>query len=97
MSPGPRGRADGLGDIPVGKANALAREPVEIRGRKALGSVDPNVSVPLIVGKDDDDVRQFFRGNGRTYGRCEHTSGEGELDDSAKRAGGSHVESITDD
>jgi hypothetical protein len=51
-----------LGDVEVGKHRASVGEPVEVWRRVALRAEDADVAVALIIGKNDDDVRQAVGG-----------------------------------
>ena len=53
-----RGGTDRLSDVKIGESAAFAREPVEIRRLKSLGGEATDIAISLIVGKDDDDIRQ---------------------------------------
>src|SRR5262249_33779156 len=55
---GPRGTADGLRDVEVGEAHAVASHLVENRRAEVLRSVAAQVAVALVVSEDEDDVRK---------------------------------------
>ena len=62
---GPRGRADGLGDVEVGEDAALFGHAVEVGRGVALCAKGADVGVAQVVGEDDDDVGRTHDGGGR--------------------------------
>ena len=52
----PRGRADWLGDMKVGEADALAGEPIDVRCRGEAAAVAGRIGIAHVVSEDDHDV-----------------------------------------
>src|SRR5947209_390532 len=52
------GGADRLRDVEIAENAALGGEAIEIGRDEAFCAEDADVSVALVVGKDDDDVRE---------------------------------------
>ena len=50
------GRADRLGDMKIGEANALTGEPVDLRRRGNAAAVAGRVGIAHVISKDDHDV-----------------------------------------
>src|SRR5439155_15054795 len=57
----PRRGADRAAGVALGKADALARQPVDVWRLDLRLPVAAEVAVPEVVGQDEDDVR-FVRG-----------------------------------
>ena len=63
--------------VEVGEANPLRRHPVQTRRPDDLLTVGPEVSVPQVVGQDEDHVGTIRRrGRGRRHGQHERQDGE---------------------
>jgi hypothetical protein len=53
-----RSRADGLGSVPLCETSTFGSHAIEIGRLVAFRAVDSDISVSLVIGKDDDDVRK---------------------------------------
>ncbi len=54
---GPGRRADGRGHHEVGELTAFSGEAVDVWSLDGVGAEAAEVSVSLVIGKDDDEVR----------------------------------------
>ena len=57
------GRADRLRNVEVAEDAALRGESIKIGSDEPFRAEDTNVSVALVVGQNDDDIRQFRTGS----------------------------------
>lgn len=55
---GARSRTNGLSHVKIAKDAALGRQMIEMRRLKTFGAEDADIGVALVIGEDDDDVRQ---------------------------------------
>ena len=62
-----RRRADGGAGVELREAQALRRQPVDVRCGDLLLPVAPEVAVAEIVGEDEDDVGPRIRGGQRAH------------------------------
>ena len=61
QQPGARGGANRLGHVEVAEDAALGRQAVEVRRVETFGAEHADIRVALVVGEDDDDVRERGR------------------------------------
>src|SRR5262245_4985580 len=54
--------ADGRGRVEAGELEPLGGHPVQVRGANGRVAITAEVSIPQIVGEDDDEVRLLGRG-----------------------------------
>ena len=73
---GPRRAANRLGGVEIGESHTVGGEAVDVRRFDVFRSVTAEVSIPLVIGEDEDDVRRARSSAGPEANRSEQSGSE---------------------